>query len=361
MKETDSSSEKDAEGSQEVVESVSAEKVEVTKTNSKSKLPVIGGASFRSEKDQSSPSDLGEEGTDSEDDINSDQGPTLSMHDKSSRQSGTCSISSDAKGTSQDVLENHEKYDRDEIPGNLETEASEGRRNTLATKLVGKEYSIQSSHSFSQKGEDGLRKAVKTPSSFGGNELTRFSDPPGDASLHDLFHPLDKVPEGKTNEATTSTPTANVNQCDSPVADGGKNDLATKLRARIAQKQMEGETGHSQDGGDLFRLMMGVLKDDVLNIDDLVFDEKVPPENLFPLQAVEFSRLVSSLRPDESEDAIVTSSLKLVAMFRQRPGQKAVFVTQNGFLPLMDLLDIPKSRVCFSCNQAGFFVVLHHQ
>jgi serine/threonine protein kinase len=158
MKETDSSSEKDAEGSQEVVESVSAEKVEVTKTNSKSKLPVIGGASFRSEKDQSSPSDLGEEGTDSEDDINSDQGPTLSMHDKSSRQSGTCSISSDAKGTSQDVLENHEKYDRDEIPGNLETEASEGRRNTLATKLVGKEYSIQSSHSFSQKGEDGLRK-----------------------------------------------------------------------------------------------------------------------------------------------------------------------------------------------------------
>jgi hypothetical protein len=32
-------------------------------------------------------------------------------------------------------------------------------------------------------------------------------------------------------------------------------------------------------------------------------------------------------------------------MFRQRPGQKAVFVTQNGFLPLMDLLDIPKSRV----------------
>ncbi|CAD5322420.1 unnamed protein product [Arabidopsis thaliana] len=335
MKETDSSSEKDAEGSQEVVESVSAEKVEVTKTNSKSKLPVIGGASFRSEKDQSSPSDLGEEGTDSEDDINSDQGPTLSMHDKSSRQSGTCSISSDAKGTSQDVLENHEKYDRDEIPGNLETEASEGRRNTLATKLVGKEYSIQSSHSFSQKGEDGLRKAVKTPSSFGGNELTRFSDPPGDASLHDLFHPLDKVPEGKTNEASTSTPTANVNQGDSPVADGGKNDLATKLRARIAQKQMEGETGHSQDGGDLFRLMMGVLKDDVLNIDDLVFDEK----------AVEFSRLVSSLRPDESEDAIVTSSLKLVAMFRQRPGQKAVFVTQNGFLPLMDLLDIPKSRV----------------
>lgn len=111
---------------------------------------------------------------------------------------------------------------------------------------------------------------MKSPSSYGGNELTRFSDPPGDASLHDLFHQLDKVPTGKSIEASTLTPTSNVNQGDSPVADGGKNDLATKLRARIAQKQMEGETGHSQDGGDLFRIMMGVLKDDVIDIDGLV-------------------------------------------------------------------------------------------
>ena len=111
---------------------------------------------------------------------------------------------------------------------------------------------------------------MKTPSSVSGNELARFSDPPGDASLHDLFHPLDKVSEGKPNEASTSMPTSNVNQGDSPVADGGKNDLATKLRATIAQKQMEGETGHSNDGGDLFRLMMGVLKDDVIDIYGLV-------------------------------------------------------------------------------------------
>ncbi|CAH2054536.1 unnamed protein product [Thlaspi arvense] len=343
MKEASPSSEKDGEGSQDVAESFSAEKVGMSKTNSKSKLPVVGVASFRSEKDQSLPSDLGEEGTDSEDD-------PLSIHDKSSLQSGTCSISSDAKETSQDGKSEH-----DDIPGNLETESSEGRRNTLATKQVGKECSnqvYQTSHSFGQKGEDrGLRKAVKTPSSFGGNELTRFSDPPGDASLHDLFHPLDKVHEGKPNEASTSTPASNVNQSDSPVADGGKNDLATKLRARIAQKQMEGETGQSNDGGDLFRLMMGVLKDDVIDIDGLVFDEKMPAENLFPLQAVEFSRLVSFLRPNESEDAIVTSCQKLVVMFRQRPEQKAVFVTQHGFLPLMDLLDIPKSRIICAVMQ----------
>ncbi|XP_018493187.1 MAP3K epsilon protein kinase 1 isoform X2 [Raphanus sativus] len=339
MKGADSSSEKDGEGSQDVAESISAEKVGISKTNSKTKLPAVGVGSFRSEKDQSSASDIGEERADSEDDIMSDQVPTLSIHDnKSSLQSSTCSISSDAKGTSQDGKSEHD--------ANLETEA---RRNTSATKQAGKECSIQMqqrSHSFDPKGEDrGLRKAVKTPSSYGGNELTRFSDPPGDACLHDLFHPLDKVPEGKLNEASASTPASNANQGDSPVADGGKNDLATKLRARIAQKQMEGEAGHSNDGGDLFRLMMGVLKDDVIDIDGLVFDEKASPDNLLPLQAVEFSRLVSSLRPSETEDAIVTSCQKLVAMFRHRPEQKVVFVTQHGFLPVMDLLDSPKSRV----------------
>ncbi|CAN8269387.1 unnamed protein product [Cochlearia groenlandica] len=348
MKEAAASSEKDGEGSQEVTESLSAEKVGMSKTDSKSKLPLVGVTSFRSEKDQSSPSDLGEEGTynSEDDDLMSDQVPTFSTHEKSSLQS-TCSISSGAKGTSQNLSELHEKSEHDEIPGNLET-ASEARKNT-SEKQDGKECSNQvdqPSHSVGQKsGDRKLRKAVKTSSNVGGNELTRFSDPPGDASLHDLFHPLDKVSEGKPNEASTSTPTSIVIQGDSPVADGGKNDLATKLRATIAQKQMEGETGQSNDGGDLLRLMMGVLKDDVIDIDGLVFDDKVPAENLFPLQAVEFTRLVSCLRPDESEDAIVSSCQKLVIMFRQRPEQKAVFVTQHGFLPLMDLLDIPKSRV----------------
>lgn len=131
--------------------------------NSRSKLPAVGVASFRSEKDQSSASDIGEERADSEDDIMSDQVPTLSIHDnKSSLQSSTCSVSSDAKGTSQDGKSEHD--------GNLETEASEGRRNASATKQVGKECSIpvqQKSHSFGPKGEDrGLRKVSCVVASF---------------------------------------------------------------------------------------------------------------------------------------------------------------------------------------------------
>ncbi|CAF2079260.1 unnamed protein product [Brassica napus] len=177
-----------------------------------------------------------------------------------------------------------------EAPGNPETEASI--------------QVDQPSHSLVQKDEDHmLRKAVETPSRVGGNELSGFSNTPG-------------------NEASTSMPPSHAIKGYSPVADGGKND-----------------------GGDPFLLMMGVLKDDVVGIDGLVFNENVPAENLYPLQAVEFSRLVSFLRPDESEDAIVSSCEKLVVLFRQRPEQKAVFVTQHGFLPLMDLLDVPKSPV----------------
>lgn len=115
-----------------------------------------------------------------------------------------------------------------------------------------------------------LFKAVKGLTTLGGNELSRFSDPPGDASLDDLFHPLDKNLEDRATEASTSASTSTVNQGNASVAESEKNDLATKLRATIAQKQLEKEMGQTNGGGDLFRLMMGVLKDDVIDIDGLV-------------------------------------------------------------------------------------------
>lgn len=168
---------------------------------------------------------------------------------------------------------------------------------------------------------NGTLKSAKGSVTLGGNELSRFSDPPGDASLDDLFHPLDKNPDDRAAEASTSTSTSHVNQGNASVIEAGKNDLATKLRATIAQKQMESDIGQKNGGGDLFRLMMGVLKDDVIDIDGLVcfkyvaffskiffsfsvvefkiidsifffcmlcqvFDEKLPAENLFPLQVL---------------------------------------------------------------------------
>lgn len=111
-------------------------------------------------------------------------------------------------------------------------------------------------------------KAVKASVISTGNELSRFSDPPGDASLDDLFHPFDKNLVESAAEASTSASASNVNKATLP--DTGKNDLAKKLRDTIAKKQMEEEMGQSNGGGDILRLMMGVLKDDVIDIDNLV-------------------------------------------------------------------------------------------
>ncbi|CAI9762247.1 unnamed protein product [Fraxinus pennsylvanica] len=62
--------------------------------------------------------------------------------------------------------------------------------------------------------------------------------------------------------------------------------------------------------------------------------------------AVEFSKLVSPLRPDEPEDVIVSSCQILTTFFQQRQEQKIVFITQHGLLPLMELLEVPRTRVC---------------
>lgn len=129
----------------------------------------------------------------------------------------------------------------------------------LVVMLCGtyKWISCRNSHEFS----------VKASIISGENELSRFSDTPGDASLDDLFHPLEKNLVDNAAEASTSVSASNVNQANVS-SDPGKNDLATKLRATIAQK-MENESGQA-NGGDLLRLMMGVLKDDVIDMDGLV-------------------------------------------------------------------------------------------
>ena len=112
-------------------------------------------------------------------------------------------------------------------------------------------------------------KVSKMSIASGGNELSKFSDTPGDASLDDLFQPLDKLPADRSAEASTSLSTPQSNIGNVPVNNVGKNDLATKLRATIAQKQMENEMGQVNGGDDLLRLVMGVLNDDV-DIDGLV-------------------------------------------------------------------------------------------
>lgn len=64
------------------------------------------------------------------------------------------------------------------------------------------------------------------------------------------------------------------------------------------------------------------------------------------LQSVEYSKIVAQLKPGESEEVILSACQKLMLFFSHRPEQKQIYVSQNGFLPLMELLELPKNRVC---------------
>ncbi|XP_048492312.1 MAP3K epsilon protein kinase 1 isoform X2 [Beta vulgaris subsp. vulgaris] len=297
-------------------------------------------------------SNLSEERGEYSGNLSSDQVPTLAIHDKSVAES-TLMISALTQGAGSEQLgEQGHKAGLDEVLRNGELGSPKSKRKDVVSgKVEGKGNAVHKMNTLFSFGtrnqDDNLQKAAKKGISTG-NELSKFSDTPGDASLEDLFHPLDKNTDDQSSVTSASTSTANPS---SAAPDSGKNDLATKLRAAIAQKQMENEMGQA-NGGNLLRVMIRALKEDVIDIDSsLVFDEKIPGENLFPLQAVEFSRLVASLRPEEPEDVIVNSCQKLITFFNQRSEQKVVFVKQHGLLPLMELLEVPRPRVICSVLQ----------
>ncbi|XP_058086344.1 MAP3K epsilon protein kinase 1-like isoform X2 [Magnolia sinica] len=286
-----------------------------------------------------------------------DQDHTLASHEKwsiksiSGRQSSAREEAHSNPPESQE-LSNVIDLDNVVLNGELDTPKSR-KKNIIAGENEGKWGSVLGESNLLgprlRVHEASPQKAAKPSVVSGNHDISRFSDTPGDASLEDIFQPLYRIQEDRAAEASTSASSSHMNQSNA-VPHDAKNDLATKLKDRMAQKRTENEAGQ-RNGGDLLRLMMGVLKDDVIDINTLVFDEKLTGENLFPLQAVEFSKLVGSLKPEESEDVIVSSCQKLIAFFQERPEQKIVFVTQHGLLPLMELLEVPKHRVICSVLQ----------
>ncbi|KAG4386675.1 hypothetical protein AAZX31_11G100000 [Glycine max] len=332
----------------------------VEKEDSAKEHTTMAADGSKAHEDNAADSNFSNEQTEKADDAPSDQVLTLAIHEKSFLQAGSSKLTSNREVVNSESTGNHEisnAKDLHEVVMNGEGGSPQSRG--MASKVGGKDSSVNNgnkSFAFGPRGQDNgpLKKAMKMPITVEGNELSRFSDPPGDAYLDDLFHPLDKQPGEVVAEASTSTSTSHMTKGNASAIDGVKNDLAKELRATIARKQWEKESeiGQANNGGNLLhRVMIGVLKDDVIDIDGLVFDEKLPGENLFPLQAVEFSKLVGSLKPEESEDMIVSACQKLIGIFHQRPEQKIVFVTQHGLLPLTDLLEVPKTRIICSVLQ----------
>ncbi|KAK1438060.1 hypothetical protein QVD17_03863 [Tagetes erecta] len=285
----------------------------------------------------------------SEDDMSADQVATLAIHEKSPLESSSANNESPYQT---EVNESLELNPTKVLITNGESGSPESKPKTKVDKIVKENgssvTSFSSSHHTGGKAHDHIsQKNAKADKIDGANELSKFSDTPGDALLDDLFQPIDnKHLDDQSAEASTSA-SSHVNQGNTFSTDSGKADLATQLRATIAQKQMENEPGQS-NRGDILHLMMGVLKEDVIAIDG--FDDKVSADNLCHLQAVEFGKLVSHLRPEEPEDVIVSSCHKLTMFFQHRPEQKHVFMTQHGLLPLLELLEVPRTRVQVICS-----------
>ncbi|URD82605.1 hypothetical protein MUK42_19066 [Musa troglodytarum] len=189
--------------------------------------------------------------------------------------------------------------------------------------------------SFGSKvGRNNFQKVVKQSITHGANELSRFSDTPIDASLDDLFQPLDRQKDQGAEASSSAT--------------GQQNDLAKKLKARMAQKQMEPA---QNSGGKLLQLVMN-LQEDGIDFDGSVFGDNLPADNIFPIQSVEFSKIIGLLKPEASEDVLLSACQKLMVFFTQRPEQKHVYMSQHGFLPLMELLEVPKNRIPVVMNFA---------
>ncbi|ONM12669.1 MAP3K epsilon protein kinase 1 [Zea mays] len=171
----------------------------------------------------------------------------------------------------------------------------------------------------------------------GPKQLSRFSDKPEDASLEDLFPPIDKRGDNGA-EPSTSTTVQELQY------NGVHNGFVKGLNARV-EKQKENDS-ESMNGGKLIEFAMQLE-----NIDASGFGEHIPGESLFPLQSVEYSKIVAQLKPGESEDVILLACQKLLSIFSHRPEQKQIYMAQNGFLPLMELLEIPKNRILCSVLQ----------
>ncbi|CAA7402037.1 unnamed protein product [Spirodela intermedia] len=284
----------------------------------------------------------------SKDDLFSNQDPTLVFREIPYERSGSLLVSSSGEtdcNQPDGPANPSNRIEHEKLLSNGEVHFAESRRNDAFEDENGRpslgEINI---FAFGPGVQDvHTQKVTKPLVVSGSNELSRFSDTPGDASLDDLFQPLERVHEDQAAEASISTSSLHPGQGNLPIAEG-KHDLASTLKARIAQKKMETETGH-RNGGELLQLMMGALREDVIDLDSSVFEDNLPGNNLFPLQAVEFSKIVGLLKPEEPEDVIVSSCQKLISIIHQRPEQKQIFLSQHGFLPLMELLEVPKSRV----------------
>ena len=62
-------------------------------------------------------------------------------------------------------------------------------------------------------------------------------------------------------------------------------------------------------------------------------------------QCVEITRLISLMKPEESEDSIIKTCQRLITIFKENPEQKSYLISQYGVIPFTDMLELKNNRV----------------
>ncbi|GJN01455.1 hypothetical protein PR202_ga18722 [Eleusine coracana subsp. coracana] len=154
----------------------------------------------------------------------------------------------------------------------------------------------------------------------GPNELSRFSDKPGDASLEDLFpSKQDYGPEASTSAGQEHQ------------YNGRQKDLANTLKATIAQKQQE-NNNVPINGGKLVQFIMQLREEE----DGPGFGDNIAGESLYPLQIIcSVLQLINCIIKDNPgflENACLVGLIPVVMSFAEPTHSKDVRMQASLFL-----------------------------
>ncbi|CAM6114867.1 unnamed protein product [Calypogeia fissa] len=267
----------------------------------------------------------------------SDEVENLDSRDQSSGKG--FQLSQEASGSASAYLEH-----ADEVLNGSRAAYSEGlkQKSSLPVQLL-----ANGSNHSSQVG------TPSTPTS-----MRRLSDMPVNGQIDDaLIEPFMALSSTLGDMAVNSSPGAGTQGSASkgstshpPLESVGAMSLAVKLRAKTAQR-VDGEAA-GPPRRDLFQTMIDIVEgDDNIDITNIGFENREEGRDYLAKQAMEITRLVSLLKPDESEDAVISACQKLVGIFRDYPEQKAHLISQHGIIPLVEMLDVSNNRVLHSVLQ----------
>eukprot|EP00003_Mantamonas_plastica_P025979 TRINITY_DN518_c1_g1_i1.p1 TRINITY_DN518_c1_g1~~TRINITY_DN518_c1_g1_i1.p1 ORF type:complete len:635 (-),score=238.30 TRINITY_DN518_c1_g1_i1:184-2088(-) len=133
---------------------------------------------------------------------------------------------------------------------------------------------------------------------------------------------------------------------DSDDEDEGDIDFAAKLNEKLQHNWGDGNSDESSgDESDPFAEEFESTFDN-----DIVFEHNYERDQLAK-QAQDIMDKITLLQPGQSEEVILATCKKLIAVFRENPDQRSHLITHHGVIPIMEMLELSNPQVLHSILQ----------